>query len=37
MLTRAADDYLANHSKIAGVIVEARTFPGFASVGVFAD
>ena len=36
-LTRTADDYLAGHSKIAGVMVETRTFPGFASVGAFAD
>jgi hypothetical protein len=35
-LTRAADEYLADHSKIAGV-VETRTFPGFASIGAFAD
>jgi hypothetical protein len=37
VLTRSADDYLAGHSKIAGVMVETRTFPGFASVGAFAD
>jgi hypothetical protein len=36
-LTRTADEYLADHPKIAGVIVETRTFPGFASVGAFAD
>jgi hypothetical protein len=36
-LTRAADEYLAGHPKIAGVMVETRTFPGFASVGAFAD
>jgi hypothetical protein len=30
MLTRAADEYL-------GVMVETRTFPGFASIGAFAD
>ena len=36
-LTRAADEYLADHSKIAGVVVETRTFPGFASIGAFAD
>jgi len=36
-LTRAADEYLADHPKIAGVMVETRTFPGFASVGAFAD
>ena len=35
--TRAADEYLAGHPKIAGVMVETRTFPGFASVGAFAD
>jgi hypothetical protein len=37
MLTRAADEYLAGHPKIAGVMVETRTFPGFASIGAFAD
>ena len=37
VLTRSADDYLAGHSKIAGVMVETQTFPGFASVGAFAD
>ena len=31
-LTRMADEYLAGHPKIAGVMVETRTFPGFASV-----
>src|SRR6516162_3628529 len=36
-LTRTADDYLVGHPKIAGVMVETRTFPGFASVGAFAD
>ena len=36
-LTRAADEYLASHSKFVGVMVETRTFPGFASVGAFAD
>ena len=36
-LTRTADNYLAGHEKIAGVMVETRTFPGFASVGAFAD
>jgi hypothetical protein len=36
-LTRTADAYLADHPKIAGVMVETRTFPGFASVGAFAD
>jgi SpoIIAA-like len=36
-LTRAADEYLADHAKIAGVMVETRAFPGFASVGAFAD
>ena len=36
-LTRAADEYLAGHPKITGVMVETRTFPGFASVGAFAD
>ena len=36
-LTRAADEYLADHPKITGVMVETRTFPGFASVGAFAD
>ena len=36
-LTRTVDEYLADHPKIAGVMVETRTFPGFASVGAFAD
>ena len=36
-LTRAAGEYLADHSKIAGVMVETWAFPGFASVGAFAD
>jgi hypothetical protein len=36
-LTRAADEYLADHPKITGVMVATRTFPGFASVGAFAD
>lgn len=36
-LTRTVDDYLADHPKIAGVMVETQTFPGFASVGAFAD
>ena len=36
-LTRTADEHLAGHPKIAGVMVETRTFPGFASVGAFAD
>jgi hypothetical protein len=36
-LTRTADEYLAGHPKIAGVIVETRAFPGFSSVGAFAD
>ncbi len=36
-LTRAADEYLADHPKITGVMVETRTFPGCASVGAFAD
>ena len=36
-LTQAADAYLVGHPKIAGVMVETQTFPGFASVGAFAD
>jgi hypothetical protein len=36
-LTRTADDYLADHPKIAGVMVETQTFPGFASVGAFGN
>jgi hypothetical protein len=36
-LTRTANEYLVDNSKIAGVMVETRTFPGFASVGAFAD
>ena len=36
-LTRAADEYLTGHSKITGVMVETRTFPGFASVSAFAE
>ena len=36
-LTQMADEYLADHPKIACVMVETRTFPGFASIGAFAD
>src|SRR5215475_4548775 len=36
-LTQTADEYLAAHPKIVGVLVETRKFPGFASVGAFAD
>jgi hypothetical protein len=36
-LKQAADEYLTGHPKITGVMVETRTFPGFASVGAFAD
>ena len=36
-LTRTADEYLADHPKIAGVMVETRAFPGYTSVGAFAD
>jgi ATP-binding cassette, subfamily B, bacterial HlyB/CyaB len=36
-LPRTADEYLADHPKIAGLMVETRTFPGFASIGAFAD
>jgi hypothetical protein len=36
-LTRTVDEYLAGHPKISGVMVETRAFPGFASVGAFAD
>jgi hypothetical protein len=36
-LTQTVDEYLTDHSKIAGVMVETPTFPGFASVGAFAD
>jgi hypothetical protein len=32
-LTRTADEYLADHPKIAGVMVETRAFPGYTSVG----
>jgi len=36
-LTRTADEYLAGHAKISGVMVRTQNFPGFASVGAFAD
>jgi hypothetical protein len=36
-LTRTVDEYLADHPKIAGVMVETPSFPGFASIGAFAD
>jgi len=36
-LTRMADDHLATHPKIAGVMVHTQKFPGFASVAAFAD
>jgi hypothetical protein len=36
-LTRTADEYLASHAKISGVMVQTQRFPGFASVGAFAD
>jgi SpoIIAA-like len=36
-LTRTADEHLATHPKIAGVMVQTRTFPGFASLTAFAD
>jgi hypothetical protein len=36
-LTRTADEYLGDHPKFAGVMVETRAFPGCASVGAFAD
>jgi SpoIIAA-like len=36
-LARTADEYLASHPKIAGVMVETRTFPSFASAGAFVD
>jgi hypothetical protein len=35
-LMRTEDEYLPGPPKIAGVM-EKRTFPGFASVGAFAD
>ena len=36
-LTRTADEYLADHPKIAGVMVETRAFAGYTSMGAFAD
>jgi len=36
-LTRTVDEYLSDRPKIAGVMVETPAFPGFASVGAFAD
>ena len=36
-LTRTAEEYLASHAKISGVMVRTQRFPGFASVGAFAD
>src|SRR5690242_6449934 len=36
-LTRMADEYLAGHAKISGVMVQTQKFPGFASIGAFAD
>src|SRR5262249_4646115 len=36
-LTRTVDDYLTAHPKIDGVMVQTRKFPGFASMGSFAD
>jgi SpoIIAA-like len=37
VLTRTADEYLASNAKISGVMVQTQRFPGFASVGAFAD
>ena len=34
-LERTANEYLASHPNIPGVMVETRTFPGFASAGAF--
>lgn len=36
-LTQTVDGYLTTHPKIDGVMVHTRTFPGFASLGSFAD
>ena len=36
-LERTVDEYLASRPKIAGVMVETRTFPSFASAGAFVD
>jgi len=36
-LTRAADEYLASHPKISGVLVETRAFPGYPDLRAFAD
>jgi len=36
-LTQTVDEYLAAHPKISGVMVQTQWFPGFASVGAFAD
>ena len=34
-LEAAANGYLATHPQIPGVMIETRTFPGFANVGAF--
>jgi SpoIIAA-like len=34
-LEAAANGYLATHPKIPGVMIETRSFPGFASLGAF--
>jgi hypothetical protein len=34
-LDRTANEYLATHPKIPGVMIQTRTFPGFASIGAF--
>jgi hypothetical protein len=36
-LTQTVDQYLATHPKVAGVMIETATFPGYAELGAFAD
>ena len=36
-LRATADEHLATHQEIAGVMLQTRTFPGFANLTAFAD
>jgi hypothetical protein len=36
-LTKTVDDYLAGHPRVAGVMVETASFPGYAELAAFAD
>jgi hypothetical protein len=36
-LTRFADDYLAKHGSIAGILIDAQSFPGWDSFAGFAS